>query len=235
MGVIERLKNKFSGPEEKVHFKKSYSQCGEDMIIDFIFGQLRKEKISYIDIGCHHPTYLSNTAFFYENGSRGVCVEPDPFLFKTIADVRKEDICLNAGIGVDDKTEADFYILSERTLNTFSKEDAERYQSYGSKKIESVVKLPLMNVNSVIEKHLLPHPNFISLDVEGMDMAILQSFDFKKFRPEVFCIESLTYTENGTEEKITSIINFMQEQGYFVYADTYINSIFVDKQSWKNR
>ena len=93
----------------------------------------------------------------------------------------------------------------------------------------------MLNINNVINQHLAPYPNFVSLDVEGMDLAILESFDFKKIRTEVFCIETLTYTENKTEEKITSIMDFMQEKGYFVYADTYINSIFVNKLSWKNR
>lgn len=30
-------------------------------------------------------------------------------------------------------------------------------------------------------------------------------------------------------------IDFMKKQGYILYADTYINSIFVVKQSWLNR
>lgn len=235
MSIASRIKNKFKQPPPVIAYKKSYSQCGEDMIIDFVLRQLKKEKITYFDIGCHHPTFLSNTAFFYENGSRGVCVEPDPFLFKTIKEVRREDICLNAGIGVNDKTEADFYILTERTLNTFSKEEAERYQSYGNKKIENTIKVPLLNINQVIKQHLLPCPDFISIDVEGMDLDILKTFDFTQFRPDVFCLETLTYTENGTEEKIFPIIDFMKQNNYFVYADTYINSIFINKLTWDNK
>ena len=64
-------------------------------------------------------------------------------------------------------------------------------------------------------------------------MQILQDFNFKKFRPEVFCIETLTYTENNTETKLYALIEYMKAQDYFVYADTYINTIFVDKEKWK--
>jgi len=236
MSLKSRIKNKLKRQLPAVYYKKSYSQCGEDMIIDFILRQqLRKEKITYLDIGCHHATYLSNTAFFYKSGNHGVCVEPDPLLFKAIAAERKGDVCLNAGIGNTKQKSADFYIISEKTLNTFSKEDALRYESYGNKKIEKIIRVPLISINEVMEEYLKPFPNFVSLDAEGFDLEILKSINFTKYRPEVFCIETLTYTENGTEEKIVPIIDFMKRNDYFVYADTYINSIFIDNIAWKNK
>ena len=196
---------------------------------------LRIDKPSYLDIGAHHPTYLSNTYLFYENGSSGVCVEPDPFLFEEIRKVRKRDICLNVGVGSGGTEKADFYILNVRTLNTFSREEANRYASYEGKNIEKVVEIPLVSVNEIIEKHCVQQPNLISLDVEGMDLQILRDFDFDKYTPEVFCIETLTYTEDNTERKLTEIIDLMVSKNYFVYADTYLNSIFVLRDAWNNR
>lgn len=203
--------------------------------MQFIFMWLRIDKPSYIDIGAHHPTYLSNTYLFYENGSTGVCVEPDPFLFEAIRKARKRDICLNVGVGGGDTDKADFYILSSRTLNTFSREEALRYASYEGKTIEKVVEIPLISVNEIIEKHCTQVPNLVSLDVEGMDLQILQSFDFNKFCPEVFCVETLTYTEDSSEHKLTEIIDFLTTKNYFVYADTYLNSIFVSRDAWNKR
>ena len=51
--------------------KTSFSQCGEDCIVDFMFKFKKIEKPSYIDIGAFHPFELSNTAKFYLTGSRG--------------------------------------------------------------------------------------------------------------------------------------------------------------------
>ena len=215
--------------------KKSFSQSGEDLILQFIFMWLRIDKPSYIDIGAHHPTYLSNTYLFYENGSSGVCVEPDPFLFEVIRKARKRDICLNVGVGGEGIDKADFYILSSRTLSTFSRKEAQRYASYEGKTIEKVVEIPLVSVNEIIRKHCPQQPNLVSLDVEGLDLQILQDFDFNKYNPEVFCIETLTYTEDNTECKLTEIIDFMISKQYFVYADTYLNSIFVSRDAWNKR
>ena len=213
----------------------SYAQSGEDLITDFIFRAMQVESPSYLDIGAHHPTYLSNTYFFYKNGSSGVCIEPDPELYAEIKKKRKNDLCINAGIGMDSASEADFYIMSTRTLNTFSKTEAERYQSYGRQVIEKVVKIPLMTINDILDDFIDKRLNFVSLDVEGIDYEIIKAFDFSKQRPEVFCIETITYTEDNSEQKECQIIEYMLEQGYMVYADSYINTIFVDKEKWKNR
>lgn len=214
----------------------SYSQCGEDLILEHILCKyLYVERPTYLDLGAHHPTYLSNTYRFYRKGGRGVCVEPDPILFSPLREARPGDVCLNVGVGASDAGAADFYVMSSRTLNTFSRHEAERYQSYGTHRIEEVVKVPLMSVNTILEKHFALCPDFVSLDVEGLDFEILKSFDFSKFRPPALCVETLTYTEDNTEEKKGDILNLMTSRGYFVYADTYINTIFVEEEAWRRR
>ena len=217
------------------HGKISYSQSGEDLVADFILTNLRINNPNYLDIGAHHPTYLSNTYLFYKKGSVGVCIEPDPELYAKIKKKRKNDLCINAGVGINLASEADFYIMSTRTLNTFSKTEAERCQSYGRQTIEKVVKIPLITISSILDNFTDKRLNFVSLDVEGLDYDIIKAFDFDKQRPEVICIETITYTEDNSEEKEYQIIEYMLEQNYMVYADTYINTIFVDKQKWKNR
>ena len=217
------------------HSKLSYSQCGEDLIIDFLISQLKISNFKYLDIGAHHPTYISNTFLFYEKGYSGVCIEPDPFLFKTIAKRRSKDKCLNIGVGLNNISSAPFYIMTEKTLNTFSKEEADKYASYGKQKIEQIIDLPLIRINDIIKNYFTSVPDFISLDVEGMDLAILSDFNFTLYRPKVWCIETLTYTENKTEKKIKETIDYMISKDYLVYADTYINTIFVDRKTWFNR
>jgi len=216
------------------NLKISYSQCGEDLILQFLFRVLGISKVSYLDIGAHHPTYLSNTYLFYENGGHGVCVEPDPSLFDEFGKKRPRDTHLNCGVGIS-AGEADFFVMSISTLNTFSKEEAERYQSYGQQRIVKTIRMELKTTNEIIERNFENCPNLVSLDVEGMDYLILQNFDFKKYRPEVFCLETLSYTENKSERKLTEIIDLMHENGYMTYADTYINTIFVDNAAWNNR
>lgn len=229
--LVEKLTSR-KGEEHKI----SYSQCGEDLIVDFVFKiVLGVSEISYLDIGAYHPTDLNNTYLFYSQGHQGVCVEPDPVLFEEIKRIRPRDTCLTAGVGGLGRAKAEFYRMTTRTLNTFSRAEAERYQNYGGQKIEEVLEVPMISVNTIIEDHFPSGPSYVSLDVEGLDLEILKSFDFGRYRPSVFCVETLTYTEDRSERKLHEIIEFMSSQGYFVYADTYINTIFVDRDSWARR
>lgn len=219
----------------KKEAKVSYSQCGEDLIVDFLMRAMRIDAPTYLDLGTHHPSYINNTYLFYENGCSGVCVEPDPALFFEIRKKRKRDICLNVGVGLGEEERAKFYVLSSKTLNTFSKDEAERYQAYGNQRIEKVLEIPLVKVNRIIDENFNKSPNFVSIDIEGLDLEVIKSFDFSRHRPEVFCIETLIYTEDKTEKKIIEIMDHMKSQNYFVYADTYINTIFVNQASWAVR
>ncbi len=217
-------------------YQVSFSQCGEDVIVDSVFVSLGIKKPSYLDIGAHHPTMFSNTFHFYQKGSTGVCVEPDPVLYRRIKKFRPLDTCLNVGLSDSSNSSAKFYVMNNPTLNTFSEEEAQRYNKDGIHHIDKTIEIPLLTVNEIIEKHFSgKSPDFVSLDIEGWEMKILNSYDFKRFKPVIFCIETLTYSKPGEEKKIDEIIDFMKNQGYILYADTYINSIFVDKKLWDSR
>lgn len=213
----------------------SFSQTGEDLIIEMAFSLLGINQPYYLDLGAHHPTHLSNTYYFYRRGAHGVCVEADPTLCAAIAAKRPRDKCLNIGVGAGESTEADFYIMSTRSLNTFSRAEAERYAGYGKQTIDQVVRVPLLDVNEIIARHCERVPDLVSLDIEGLDLQVVERFDFARYQPAVFCVETLTYTEDRTETKVTEIIARMQAAGYLVMADTYINTVFVRKDRWSGK
>jgi FkbM family methyltransferase len=213
--------------------KRSFSQCGEDLIIDFIFRSLKIPKPTYLDIGAYHPIYLSNTYYFYKKGVRGVCVEPDPQLFERFRKKRHGDVTLNVGVSAFGTEKADFYVMSSKTLNTFSKEEAERYQSFGHQKIERIIQVPCISINDIFRDYFPRCPDFVSIDVEGKELELLSTIDFNTYRPIVFCIETLSYTEDRSERKLFEIIDFILSKNYILFADTYINSIFVDRQAWQ--
>src|ERR1035437_2058923 len=100
MNIIRKIKL-FAQKKEvpDVTFRKSYSQCGDDLNIDYVFRWRGIAHPSYIDIGANHPYSISNTAIFYENGCRGINVEANPQLIFVFQAARPDDINLNVGIG----------------------------------------------------------------------------------------------------------------------------------------
>ncbi|CAN5411234.1 hypothetical protein BH09BAC5_BH09BAC5_07130 [soil metagenome] len=216
------------------YIRKSYSQCGEDLIIDFLFNQLGIEKPGYIDIGAHHPKYINNTYLFYLKGARGINIEPDPELFSKFLSSRDEDTNLNIGIG-EKNGEADFYIMNEPSLNTFMLAEADKA---GKEKegyfVKEVKKIEMETLIEVINKYNKgKFPELLSIDVEGLDEQILKSIDYNSSVPKVMCVETLTFSTNGRGEKRNELIEFINSKGYMVYADTYINTIFVKEDIYR--
>ena len=65
--------------------------------------------------------------------------------------------------------------------------------------------------------------------IEGLDIEIIKSIDFVKYRPKVICVETIQFSPKGNENiKNYDIINYLKEMNYYLYADTNINSIFID-------
>ncbi len=223
-------------PATQEEMKASFSQSGEDMIVDFVFGAIQVSHPTYLDLGAHHPRRYSNTHHFYRKGSRGVSVEADPALFERFVQERPADINLNVGVGVGSMGSLPFYVMSVPTLNTFSKEEADRCVAMGTHQIVDVIEVPLRDVNAIIAEHFAGEtPDFISIDVEGLDFEIVKSIDLQRYRPTVICVETITFSENFDGAKIEEIGDYLQQHGYFLYADTRINSIFVDKARWRRQ
>jgi FkbM family methyltransferase len=214
---------------EEQLFNKSYAQQGEDLVVAAILQKLRIRKPTYLDIGAHHPIIGSNTYAFYEVGSRGVLVEPNPHYAELLRKTRPGDVVLDVGIGVTSQTAADYYVIrGDGQLNTFSKEQAEQHAKIaGPGAIERVIKLPLVPINDVLARHFSAGPpDFVSMDIEGLDFDILKTLDFDRWRPPVFCIETSGFGPDLNE----GILGLMEQKRYALRGGSHVNSVFVDRR-----
>ena len=212
-------------------YRKSYSQCGEDLLISYVFTLRGIHNPSYMDIGANDPYFLSNTALFYSKGSKGINIEANPDLHNKFTALRQRDINLNVGIS-NQPEELDFYIMDDNTLSTFSKDEYESMAAQG-RKLKEIKKIKLVTVAEVIDQHFGGmFPDFLSIDVEGMDFQILQSIDFSRSRPKVICVEAADYSPVGAGARRSELIDFLAGKGYYEYANTNLNAIMVDRKFW---
>lgn len=210
--------------------KVSYSQCGEDLIVNFLLKWVLKiEKPTYMDIGAHHPWSLNNTMLFYKQGSKGINIEPDPVLFINFLKYRTKDININKGVGFSGYAQvADFYTMSYKALNTFSRLEAERIANTSDIKIRNIQQVELININQILSKYHSSIPlDFLSIDVEGLDLNILKSIQFEKYTINVICVETLKYIDRSNQGKKNDTSEFLLMKGFKEYANTSINTIFV--------
>lgn len=211
----------------------SYSQFGEDVIITKLLEKLPLKQITYLDIGANEPFMGSNTYALYERGYRGVLIEPNPALCRKLKSARPGDTILNIGIANSSASQADYYMFDDAysALNTFSKEEAANYEQQGIK-IARTVSIPLVAVNELLEKHFKAPPTFVSIDVEGLDEDIIRAYDYSRYAPLMICIETVIFSKVGAFKKRQSIIDLLLAAGYFVYADTHVNTIFCHQQQY---
>jgi FkbM family methyltransferase len=230
------FKNLLSNKAVKYPYQKvSFSQAGEDLIIDHVFRSRDYDKINYIDIGAFDPWNINNTAKFYINGSRGVNIEPDPVSHAKFLTDRKEDQNLNIGIGAKEET-LTYYRLSSKFLSSFSKEEVEAtLKKRPSVKVLDEIQIQVRTIDNVVKEYLNGvYPSFISIDVEGFEMDILKTVDWenKQQLPIIFCVETISYSQTGKGIKNQEVIDFLVSKGYLAFADTNINTIFVKEDFW---
>tara|TARA_A100000164_G_scaffold376594_1_gene413936 strand:- start:237 stop:938 length:702 start_codon:yes stop_codon:yes gene_type:complete len=209
--------------------RKSFSQFGEDLIMESALNIIKEKNITYLDVGANHPSLISNSYYFYRNGATGTLIEPDPTLYKNLKKKRPYDTVLNCGVGFSKKIEtAKLYIMNNPVLNTFSFEEAKRMEEIANYKIINDLDIQMIPINFILEEMKFL-PSFISIDVEGLDYKILESLDTQKYRPALIVAETLTFEPNTGGEKIDQIIELMQKKNYKVFADTRLNTIFIDE------
>jgi FkbM family methyltransferase len=214
-----------------VRAHRHYTPTGEDVILRHLFDSVGIARPDYLDIGANDPVNGNNTYVFYRDGARGVCVEAHPELASEIATIRPRDICLNVAVGVGEGDHVDVYIFDVAGLSTIDPDEAAQREALGTYKVVRTVSVPLRTINDVIAAHFATYPTLLSLDIEGMDHTVLHSLDDDRFPIPVICAETVVYCESHLRKKDAAIAEVLESRGYFLYADTFINSIFV-RDAW---
>jgi FkbM family methyltransferase len=229
---INKIKNKIYPSSLKPLGKKSYSQCGEDLIVDYLFQLRGITNPTYLDIGANDPFFISNTAFFNNNGSRGINIEANPALIENFKKSRPDDINLNIGIGSQESL-LDFYVINDPTLSSFSKEECMKFIATGRYHITNTLKIKITTIQKILDEFNKGiFPDFLTIDAEGMDFEILKTIDYSSNAPKVICVEAAEYSPIGAGERRTELIDFLVLNGYYEYANTNLNAIMVKRDFW---
>lgn len=209
--------------------KNSYAQTGEDVLLDFLFNSLKlnKKQGFYVDVGALHPDIISNTKFFYKKGWHGINIDALPGSMKKFNKRRKRDINIEAVISNNNK-ECDFYIFKERALNTISSELANKCINNGEK-LEKIVKTKTKTLKNILDEYAsdIKHIDLMSIDVEGVDLEVLKSNDWDKYRPTFILIECAEFDLSRPTE--FEVFNYLKGLNYKLISKINVNLLFEDQ------
>lgn len=187
MFLKKLIKKLIYGPfEPGIH----YSQSGEDLnVFAIIKSIILLNNGFFIDVGAYHPQYGSNTNLLHRNGWNGINIDPRPGSAALFSQYRPGDINLELGIGNKPGTLKYYILANESKMNTFSKETLVENGYF--EKVTSTVELPVVTLQSVIDKHLPSGKSidFLNIDAEGFELEVLNSINFQINRPKIIAIE----------------------------------------------
>ena len=181
---------------------KSYSQYGEDLIIDSFFQHhVPIKNGNYLDIGCYHPIGISNTYVLHKRGWQGLVIDIDDYKLELFKRRRGKNVeVLKGAISSEDSvSKVPIYKFNQpfSPYDTLSEEIA-KMRSKAINIEYTTEEVNQISINSLLHKK---HFDLINIDVEGLDELIVNSIDFKKFQPTMIVYESFDpFSSSKTKE-----------------------------------
>ncbi len=199
--------------------EKLYSQFNEELIVRHFFKD-RRDGV-FLDVGCAYPIHLSTTYFLEKHLNwSGIAIDAFDYYRKAWTKERKRSTFLNYAVGDQDGETITFHVAGEPSLSSVNEEQAEKWGGP-----ESVaLKVETITLTKVLEDFADAPLDFLSIDIEGAELAALSGFDIDRFRPKLVCIEA--HTNGGANEE--GIRSYFAEHGY-VLLEAYLP---YDRANW---
>lgn len=203
-----------------------YSQCEEDKFLNDNFFKNKKNGC-YIELGALDGVLYSNTKFYEDaNNWSGILIEPHPLKFIDLQKNRSNNFLSNNLISCGTNPLTFRYFENNCSAvsgveNTLSKHHFDTYfesnNEWMKSQPQSKINIIPITLSKVIKDSNIKHFDFLSLDVEGHELEVLQSWDFS-VPIDLILIENL-----GTD-------NFKSKKCY----DILINNGYVFVQKFKH-
>jgi FkbM family methyltransferase len=212
------------------HIRMQFSQFGEDVIIESMletFG-MRERPGFFVDVGAHHPYYLSNTCLFHMKGWTGINIDANPESVALFAAARPGDTNLHAVIS-DEPGIVEFAVFASAAVSTADPGARARVEQQGMART-SLLQLSTRRLGDVLAEIVTDgrRIDLMSVDVEGYDLRVLRSNDWQRFAPFFLLVEdpALSLLDRPNSE----IFNFLKPLGYRLASQAFITSIYVRDQ-----
>jgi FkbM family methyltransferase len=205
---------------EIAHLKNKvyYAQNREDLILEAFFPD--DTKGFYVDIGAYDPNVDSVTKKFYLKGWRGINVEPQPARYKKFVRARRRDINVQCGVSSDEGQKV-LRIYPNGGLSTFSKAMQKEHDEENLSFQEMSIKM--VALKTLFKRHKVNKIQFMKIDVEGLEDEVLKSNDWKRYRPEVLCIEANHIVQDWQ--------TYLIDQGYKLVFNDGLNDYYADTKT----
>lgn len=200
----------------------SYAQNFEDVLLWRALKGV--ENGFYIDIGAQDPVVDSVSLMFYEQGWRGIHVEPSLQYYDMLRAARPDETVLNVACS-DKPGMIDFYAFRDTGMSTASKDAADVVENHGWTPIKTST--AAVTLDEILDRVDQPEIHWMKIDVEGFEEQVLRGWRKSKRRPWIIVVEAIApLTHEPTHDSWDALL---VDKGYvFTYFDK-LNRYYVSK------
>jgi FkbM family methyltransferase len=166
----------------------SYAQNLEDVVLWRVFQHVHKG--TYVDVGAADPSEDSVTRAFYERGWSGLNIEPNPEFADRLRQERPRDAVVQACVGDSGDSSVILHVVVGTGLSTVRSDYAARITDPDL--VVDSITVPNRRLDEILKSEgFTGRPiQFLKIDVEGAEQAVLASIDFGSWRPWVIVVEA---------------------------------------------
>ena len=205
------------------------SQFGEDKKIIKLFKE--KKNGTYLDLGCFHPIRQNNTYLFHKLGWKGINIDLNPVSIELFNIARPKDINICMAISRKKGSKNLFFDHELSSLNTISKNHTLFLkEAFGKKNLKKKI-IKTNTLNNILKENKIKKIDFMNIDIEGNELEVLKTLNFKKLDIKVICIEIVNYDHYSKDIKINKkkIFNILKKNDYYLKFKTFVNYIFIKR------
>jgi FkbM family methyltransferase len=200
---------------------QSHGQFAEDRILQEIFGD---RTTGYcVEIGAYDGRTGSASYPFEKQGWHCLLVEPIPAL---VEEIRKHRTCKVVNCAVSDSEGVASFFVAE-TVEQMSTLDLTSEHLEWIKQVGGTVKeitVRTTTLDNLLAEAAFPEIQFITIDVEGHEMGVLEGFTLEAHKPRIVIIED----NSGSHDPLASrgdprVARHMAEHGYVHFRRTGVN------------
>lgn len=181
-----------------------YSQYGEDVLLAKIFDGT---KGLCVEVGANDGVMFSNTKHFEEVGWQCILVEPTPSLCGKIRQDRKGRLFEYAASSTEG--EMMLHVAEGHDLFSSLEPRSTMAEELGRHRATiQTVSVRVRPLDDMLTEAGVQSIEFVSIDVEGHEMAVLDGFDLNRWLPIVVLIE------DKSDLVVTEVERHMAERGY---------------------
>jgi FkbM family methyltransferase len=193
---------------------ESHAQFGEDRILAEIFADRAEGRC--VEVGANDGRTGSASYLFEQRGWQCLLVEPIPALAQ---EIRKHRACTVVNCAASSSAgEAKFFVAEGVEAVSgldLTPERLEWAQRVGGTIREITVRTATLD--SLLEDAGFSDLDFVTIDVEGHELAVLEGFDLDTYRPRVVILE-----DNSVEGDVR-VARHMADHGYVHFRRTGVN------------